>query len=141
MRTIKPFPMLVGERLRQLREARNISVSEAAEHLGKHRTYIWKIETANLPVHLEEITKLAQLYQIDELDLFTFPALSVRHEIIELTRTLPEELLEPLLRECRRALKATKQMPRQADQEVAWKHVHESLADDSSRKQSKQKAG
>lgn len=53
---------LVGERLRQSRDAAKITQAEAATHLGVARTTVVAIEKGERRVRPEELVKLAQLY-------------------------------------------------------------------------------
>jgi hypothetical protein len=101
------------------------------------------METGEVGIATELLPKIADLYQVDELDLFTFPALFTRHELIELTLSLPEESLQALLREGRkleRAARSATAAQETADHELALKHVR-SMPAARAYKQPKTKAG
>lgn len=55
-------PQLVGERLRQAREAADVTQAAAADAIGVARTTIVAIEQGERKIRLGEIQKLAQLY-------------------------------------------------------------------------------
>jgi transcriptional regulator with XRE-family HTH domain len=114
----------LAERVKQLRETRNISPSEAAEKLGCHRSAVWKMENAAHPIPTTFFPKMAELFEVDEADLCSFPALATRYELFEVTRDLPEESLQQLLREARRLAKSAKSGAPSADPTVAWQRVH-----------------
>jgi len=68
---IKPIVLIeFGNRVRQLRKAKNISQEELAEKAGLHRTYIGMIERAEKNITLLNIEKLALALNVAVKDLF-----------------------------------------------------------------------
>lgn len=61
-----------GLRIRELRNSKNWSQEELAEHSGFHRTYIGMIERGERNPSLINITKLAQTFQINLKELFDY---------------------------------------------------------------------
>lgn len=68
---IKPIVLIMfGNRVRQLRKAKNISQEKLAEKAGLHRTYIGMIERAEKNITLLNIEKLALALNVVVKDLF-----------------------------------------------------------------------
>ncbi len=68
---IKPLVLIeFGNRVKQLRKAKNISQEELAEKAGLHRTYIGMIERAEKNITLLNIEKLALALNVAVKDLF-----------------------------------------------------------------------
>ena len=61
-----------GLRIRELRNSKNWSQEELAEHSGFHRTYIGMIERGERNPSLINISKLAQTFQINLKELFDY---------------------------------------------------------------------
>ena len=61
---------MFGNRVRQLRKAKNISQEKLAEKAGLHRTYIGMIERAEKNITLLNIEKLALALNVVVKDLF-----------------------------------------------------------------------
>lgn len=56
--------MNVGENIVMLRESRNVSQKELAQHLGLHNSVMNRIERGLRPVHDDEIVKLADFFGV-----------------------------------------------------------------------------
>ena len=87
---------LIGTRIRQLREEQGIRATDLATYAGCVRSTISHIEAVRRLPSVELIGRFAEIFAIDEMDLFTFPGEHARHRINELTRQVPA----PVLREC-----------------------------------------
>ncbi len=60
---------VLGDNLRKRREELGLSQEKFAEHLGFHRTYIGSLERGERNVSLKSLEHLAQLLEVDPLDL------------------------------------------------------------------------
>jgi transcriptional regulator with XRE-family HTH domain len=61
-----------GERMRQLRLARNLSQEELAFKVGVHRTYLGSIERGERNPSLKNIAAIAKALDITLSELFSF---------------------------------------------------------------------
>jgi|TARA_B100000315_G_C14566539_1_gene583253 transcriptional regulator with XRE-family HTH domain len=61
-----------GDRVRELRNAKNITQEELAFRAGLHRTYIGMIERAEKNITLNNIEKIANALQTNIKDLVDF---------------------------------------------------------------------
>jgi len=68
----KTIQFLFGNRIRQLRNAKNLSQEELANLANMHRTYIGMIERGEKNITLVNIEKLADTFQIPIKSLFNF---------------------------------------------------------------------
>jgi transcriptional regulator with XRE-family HTH domain len=125
--TPKPFLALLAERLKQLRESRGISVNDAAARLGVSRVFIWRIESGAQPIPTAMLPQMAELLDVDEGDICTFPLVATRHALYEATRNLSEEQLQELLNQARRFAKAAKSAAPPADTNLGAEHVRAKL--------------
>lgn len=64
--------VLIGQKIRKLRENRNFSQEYVAECLGISQTAYSKIENDQTKLTAERITKLSQLFNIPENEFFSF---------------------------------------------------------------------
>ena len=55
---------MIGTRLRDLRELRNLDQAQVAEHLGVHRSQVSRVERGQTWVQLEHVDALSRLYQV-----------------------------------------------------------------------------
>jgi len=84
---------LVGARLKELRREHGLRVAEVARALGYDTSTIYGIESARHAISFRHLVALANLLNVDELDLFTFPDVSPRHDLIDLTRGAPPRII------------------------------------------------
>ena len=68
-----PRPLNLGERVRQLRQARDWTLEEAARRAGLARSTLSKIENAQMSPTFDAVQKLAHGLGIDVPQLFTAP--------------------------------------------------------------------
>ena len=66
----EPILLAFGQRVQELRKARNLSQEKLAELAGVHRTYIGMIERAEKNITLRNIAKIADALKIDIKELF-----------------------------------------------------------------------
>ena len=59
-----------GNKVKELRKAKNLSQEELADAAGLHRTYIGMIERAEKNITLVNIEKIANALKIDLKDIF-----------------------------------------------------------------------
>jgi len=62
---------MLGEKLRELREAKGLVQRQVAAELEVDTAYISKMENNDKPVSKAYLSKLAKLYDVDEQELFT----------------------------------------------------------------------
>ncbi|MBI5189140.1 MAG: helix-turn-helix transcriptional regulator [Nitrospirae bacterium] len=67
---MKSLPEIFGDRIRQLRKARELSQEKLAELANLHSTYISGIEGGKRNVSLENIGKLAKALNVSIEELF-----------------------------------------------------------------------
>jgi len=72
---MKKMPILVkfGQRVRQLRKAKNLSQEQLAEKANLHPTFIGKIERAEINPSIITLEKIAQAFSIPLSQLLSFP--------------------------------------------------------------------
>jgi transcriptional regulator with XRE-family HTH domain len=86
----------MNERLRQfaarvkvVRLERGLRVADVARALSCDPSSIYGIERGRHAIRFRHLVALARLLEVDELDLFTLPDASPRHDLIDLTRRAP----------------------------------------------------
>ena len=62
---------MLGEKLKELREAKGILQKQVAQVLGVDTAYVSKMESAEKPVSQSYLARLALLYEVDENELHT----------------------------------------------------------------------
>jgi transcriptional regulator with XRE-family HTH domain len=65
-------PVLVGNRIKYLRNQKGFTQTELAELVGKDRQYLYKIEKGKVTVNIVAITALTQALEISLKDFFDF---------------------------------------------------------------------
>ena len=83
---------LFGNRVKELRKAKNISQEELGERAGLHYTYIGGVERGERNISLESIEKIASGLEVNTGELFPFVSKkekipekdSLRNEIINM---------------------------------------------------------
>jgi transcriptional regulator with XRE-family HTH domain len=72
---MKKMPILVkfGQRIRQLRQAKNLSQEQLAEKANLHPTFIGKIERAEINPSIVTLEKIAQAFNMPLSQLLSFP--------------------------------------------------------------------
>ncbi len=66
----EPILLLFGQRVQEIRKARNLSQEKLAELAGVHRTYIGMIERAEKNITLCNIEKIAKALKVEIKELF-----------------------------------------------------------------------
>lgn len=61
----EPILLLFGQRVQEIRKARNLSQEKLAELAGVHRTYIGMIERAEKNITLLNIAKIAKALNVN----------------------------------------------------------------------------
>lgn len=59
-----------GERLRELRQKRDISQEKLAEEADLHRTYVSSVERGERNISLENISRLAEALEVEIREFF-----------------------------------------------------------------------
>ncbi|MBQ4213165.1 MAG: helix-turn-helix transcriptional regulator [Selenomonas sp.] len=55
--------------LRQARRKRHLTVDHVAEMVGKDRTTLWRYENGSIPLTVDMLFRLLDIYQLSILDL------------------------------------------------------------------------
>lgn len=63
--------IMLGEKLKELREAKGLVQRQVAAKLKVDTAYISKMENSEKPISRSHLKKLSRLYSIDETDLLT----------------------------------------------------------------------
>jgi len=84
---------LFGLRVRQLRSDQQLTVAELALMMERDKSMVAHLEGGRNAPNLDTLGRLAEALGVDEKDLLNFPKLSVRNEVVELTRRVPEYVL------------------------------------------------
>jgi transcriptional regulator with XRE-family HTH domain len=95
---------LFGARLRKLRTERGLSAAEVAAAVDCDRSSIYNIENGRHAPSFQRLMALAEVLQVDEMDLLTFPGAHVRHDLNELSRGLPVRVALEMKAACERVL-------------------------------------
>lgn len=66
----EPILLQFGQRVQEIRKARNLSQEKLAELAGVHRTYIGMIERAEKNITLCNIERIAKALKVNIKDLF-----------------------------------------------------------------------
>ena len=66
----EPVLIRFGQRVQELRKAKQLSQEQLADIAGIHRTYIGMIERAEKNITLRNIAKIADAFKIDIKELF-----------------------------------------------------------------------
>jgi len=83
-------------RIQALRVARGWTVEAAAKLIGISKPYLHKLEYGERDANLDLIGRIAEVYGVDEFDLFIWPGASIRHDVIDLLKSMSEEALQGL---------------------------------------------
>jgi transcriptional regulator with XRE-family HTH domain len=65
------IPKLVGNRVRELREAKGLTQVELADMIGSDRQYLYKIESAKVSVSVVKLTIITKALGISLEDFFS----------------------------------------------------------------------
>jgi len=100
-RRIEPDPsaMKVGERLRELRLERNMSLAELADAAELSKGHLSSVEHGLAAITVQTISRLARGLGVQAHHLLTFPPDDERDQIAELVRKLPASEVTKLRRE------------------------------------------
>lgn len=66
------IPVLVGKRIKQLRNERGLTQTKLAEFVGKDRQYLYKIEKGKVTPNIVTISALADALEVSLKDFFDF---------------------------------------------------------------------
>jgi transcriptional regulator with XRE-family HTH domain len=80
---------LFGQRLRALRAEREWTAAEVAARVGCTESYYCRLEGGRQGPAFPLLAQLSRAFGVDELDLFTFPGATERHDIMDLLRRSP----------------------------------------------------
>jgi transcriptional regulator with XRE-family HTH domain len=100
-RRIEPDPSAqkVGERLRELRLERNMSLAQLADAAELSKGHLSSVEHGLAAITIQTILRLAKGLNVSALYLLTFPPDDERDQIAELVRKLPAQEVAKLRRE------------------------------------------
>ena len=80
--TDEEFAIKLGERIRELRKARNISQLELAYDMEMSMNTISGIELGKISPKIETLRKIALKLDIEVSDLFTFSPITIKDKIL-----------------------------------------------------------
>ena len=110
-----PTTLKVGERLRELRLERNMSLAELADVADLSKGHLSSVEHGLAAITIETISRLAKGLGVPSLYLLTFPGEDERDQVAELIRKLPAPDLAKLKRELTKIAKdAAKEAAKEA---------------------------
>lgn len=66
----KNFPLVIGQRLREIRKNKNVSQTELANLIGKDRQYVYKIEKGKVNPSISTIGLISYALQIELSEIF-----------------------------------------------------------------------
>jgi transcriptional regulator with XRE-family HTH domain len=117
-RRIEPDPsaLKVGERLRDLRLERNMSLAELADAADLSKGHLSSVEHGLAAITVQTVSRLAKGLGVSALYLLTFPDDDERDQIAELVRKLPATEVTRLRREL---TKLSKELAKVAAKEAA----------------------
>jgi transcriptional regulator with XRE-family HTH domain len=101
----EPYALKVGERLRALRQERNLSLAELAEASDLSKGHLSSIEHGLAAITIQTIIRAAKGLNLPPLYLLTFSGDDERDHIMELVRKLPSAEVTKLRRELTKAAK------------------------------------
>jgi transcriptional regulator with XRE-family HTH domain len=102
--SVQDFRREFGKRLKDLAERKGLSGSELGRLCGWHRTTVYHLYRGDSFPGWNGVVRLAQVLDVDEMDLFTFPQAGVRHAISDLTLQAPNAVLLGVKAQLERAL-------------------------------------
>lgn len=94
-----------GKRFKELREAKKLTQEQLAEYLGVEARQISRIETGKCFTTLDNLKKIAELYNIEVKDIFSFGHFKSKEELIKLINLMLNSASEE---DCRTIFKITK---------------------------------
>lgn len=108
-RRIEPDPsaLKVGERLRELRLERNMSMAELADAAELSKGHLSSVEHGLAAITVQTISRLAKGLDVSSLYLLTFPDEDDCAAVAELIRKLPAPELAKLRRDLTKLVKDT----------------------------------
>lgn len=101
----EPYALKVGERLRALRQERNLSLAELAEASDLSKGHLSSIEHGLAAITIQTILRVAKGLGLPPLYVLTFPGDDERDHIMELVRKLPSNEVTKLRRELAKTVK------------------------------------
>ncbi len=100
-----PPSLKVGERLRELRLERNMSLAELADAAEISKGHLSSVEHGLASITVQTISRLAKGLGVSSLYLLTFPDEDDRDHVVELVRKLPPQEVAKLRRELTKQVK------------------------------------
>lgn len=101
----EPYALKIGERLRGLRQERNLSLAELADASELSKGHLSSIEHGLAAITIQTIVRIAKGLGLPPLYVLTFPGDDERDHIMELVRKLPSNEVTKLRRELTKIVK------------------------------------
>jgi|SRR6516162_7889517 transcriptional regulator with XRE-family HTH domain len=111
---MEPDVQRFGERVREIRIERRISVDGFANMLGMSVSMVRMIERGASPPSFINVIAIAQALKVDAFYLFVYPHLNPLHDLVELTRRANKATTVAMKASCEGLLTGLK-MQRQAE--------------------------
>ncbi|MBQ8460660.1 helix-turn-helix transcriptional regulator [bacterium] len=96
-----------GKRFKELREAKKLTQEQLAEYLGVEARQISRIETGKCFTTLDNLEKIARLYNIEIKDLFKFEHFKDKNDLINAIVLMLQSTDE---KNCKTIFKITKEL-------------------------------
>lgn len=95
------FAEKIGQRIEQLRIAKKLTQEKLGYGGGIAKGSMSEVERGLVRPSLATLQRIADVLEVEVLDLLTFPGERVRHDLIDATRALPVPVLRRLLAEAK----------------------------------------
>ena len=103
---VKNIYSLFGKRFKELREAKKLTQEQLAEYLGVEARQISRIETGKCFTTLDNLCKIAKIYNVEVKDIFSFEYLNNKQDFIDATVAILNSASEDY---CKKIDKITKE--------------------------------
>ena len=93
---MRPVPKLFGARVKELRQELHLRAVDVAVMIGVDPSHYYAIERGTARPSIDVIVALAQMFKVDEADLFIWPGTGARADLHEIVRRVPNASLAEL---------------------------------------------
>ena len=100
-----PYALKIGERIRELRLERNMSLADLADAAGLAKGHLSSVEHGFASITIQTISRLAKALELPSMYVLAVPTDSECDQVVELVRKLPAADVVKLRRELTKAVK------------------------------------